>query len=49
MNPWIDVGMWALVIVCLPFLISECIRLGKMYDKWEANHIAEKVRRGDKG
>ena len=48
MNPWIDVGMWALVIVAVPFLISELVRLGKMDDKWEARYIAEKVRRGGK-
>ena len=36
MNPWIDVGMWVLVIACLGFLVVECRRLLRWLDERQA-------------
>lgn len=45
MNPFIDFGMLAIVAICIPFIISECVRLGRMYDAWEKSHIENQLRK----
>ena len=44
MNIWIDIGMAATVLIALPLLVSELIRLGRLYDDWERGFIEKQIR-----
>ena len=44
MNIWIDIGIAATVLIALPLLVSELIRLGRLYDDWERGFIEKQIR-----
>ena len=43
MNIWIDIGMAATVLIALPLLVSELVRLGRLYDEWERDYIEKQI------
>ena len=39
MNPWIDVGLVAVIIVGCIFIISEVFRLARLFEQWEREQV----------